>query len=291
MLSRSAPVARIIGLLSLLVALAGCSAIRLGYNNLAELSYWWLDGYLDFDDAQAQRVREDLARLHLWHRTQELPKLSQFAVRVEKLLAADVTAEQVCALEPELRERLAAVRERAEPAIVSTALTLTAAQLQHLEHKYSQNNREYTRDWIRRTPAEQVDRRMKQVLDRAETVYGTLDEKQRAVLRQQLQASSHDPAVILAERRRRQQDTLAVLGRLVNQPTPIPEARQAMRGLMDRQLTSPDPAYRAYADTARQDFCRVAATLHNATTPSQREHAVRRLRAWQRDFAELAAGA
>jgi hypothetical protein len=39
----------------------------------------------------------------------------------------------------------------------------------------------------------------------------------------------------------------------------------------------------------RQETCRIAAAVHNTTTASQRDHAARRLRAWQRDLAELAA--
>ena len=70
-----ANVARIIGLLSVAVALAGCSAIKLGYNSLPQVSSWWLDGYIDFSDEQEPRVRDDLARLHQWHRRQELPKI------------------------------------------------------------------------------------------------------------------------------------------------------------------------------------------------------------------------
>ena len=51
-------VARIIVLLTLAVALAGCSAIKLGYNTLGEVAYWWLDSYIDF----AQRVVAELDR-------------------------------------------------------------------------------------------------------------------------------------------------------------------------------------------------------------------------------------
>jgi hypothetical protein len=65
--------ARIIVLPALVAGLAACSAIKLGYNNLDEIAYWWLDSYVDFTDDQAPRAREDLARLHWWHRNEELP--------------------------------------------------------------------------------------------------------------------------------------------------------------------------------------------------------------------------
>ena len=36
--------------------LAGCSAVRLAYNQAPDLMYWWLNGYVDFD-AEAGRAR------------------------------------------------------------------------------------------------------------------------------------------------------------------------------------------------------------------------------------------
>src|SRR6185369_14770287 len=65
---------RIIGLLALAAALSACSAIKFAYNNIGEVAYWWLDSYVEFSDEQSLRVREDLTRLHLWHRTNELPR-------------------------------------------------------------------------------------------------------------------------------------------------------------------------------------------------------------------------
>lgn len=289
LLRRARRVARIIGLLSVVVAVSGCSAIKLGYNNLPELAGWWLGGYVDFDDAQKQKVREDLQRLQAWHRAQELPRLAQLLRRMEQMAPADTTAAQVCALEPDLRARLQAVLDEAEPLLAANALTLTPAQLQQLERHYARKNRHYTREWVRLEPQEQLDKRLKQVVERAETLYGSLDDAQRVMLREQLRSSPFSPALVLAERRRRQQDALEVLRRVTTPTAARQEARVAVRGLLDRTLQSPDPAFRAYVEALRQESCRLAATLHNGMGPAQREFAARRLRGWQRDFAELAA--
>jgi hypothetical protein len=281
---------RIIGLLSLAVALGACSAIQLGYNALPEVSYWWLDGYLDFEDSQRDRVREEINAVHAWHRANELPLYVTILQRVEHMVPGDTTPEQVCTLEPELRGRIAAIRARIEPAATAQALVLTAPQLKHLARKYEQRNREYADDWVRLPRDEQVDKRAKEIADRAAMLYGRLDDAQRTVIRQQMDRSALDPALILRERQRRQQDTLAVLRRISASPGPsIDEARGLMRSLFDRMLESPDPAFRSYVDTMRQETCRIAAAVHNTTTTSQRDHAARRLRAWQRDLAELAA--
>ncbi|TFY99047.1 DUF6279 family lipoprotein [Ramlibacter humi] len=287
---RLARFAAIIGLLSLSGALCGCSAIKLAYANLPQIAYWWLDGYVDFDDAQSHRVREDLARLHDWHRKQELPRFMHLLQKAEKMAMGDVTPEQVCALEPELRERLAALRERAEPMVAANAVLLTAPQLQHLEKKFARKNREYRADWVRLPPEELLDKRLKLVVERSEMVYGSLGSDQQSRLRELLKTSAYSPALVLAERTRQQQEILDVLRRLATQPVPLAGARMAVARVVDRVLQPADPEYRAHVDTLRQETCRTAAAVHNGTTPAQRDFAARRLRAWQRDLMELAEG-
>lgn len=278
---------RIIGLLALALALSACSAIKLGYSNLPELGYWWLDGYLDFEDSQDQRVREDLSRLHAWHRGNELPRLAELLQRLERLAPADVSATQVCAFVPPLRERLQAVTEKAEPSVVTLAVELAPAQLQHLERKYARNVADYRKDWLRLSPADQAEKRAKQLVERMEMIYGSLGAEQKAVLAQQLQRSTFDAQRVLAERQRRQRDTLQTLRKIAGQPVPLDEARTLMRGLLERSLNSPDADYRAYQESLIQETCATLSAVHNSTTPAQRQNAVGRLRGYQRDLGEL----
>jgi dihydrodipicolinate synthase/N-acetylneuraminate lyase len=83
---------RIIGLLALggvcAGALTACSAVKLGYGAAPELAFWRLDAYLDFDDAQAAQVRDDLATLHQWHRSNELPRYAALLEQAERLAPA-----------------------------------------------------------------------------------------------------------------------------------------------------------------------------------------------------------
>ncbi|GAC1528161.1 MAG: hypothetical protein NVS2B4_06030 [Ramlibacter sp.] len=280
--------ARIIGLLSLTVALAGCSAFKLGYESLAQAGYWWLDGYVDFDQSQGRAVRQDLTRLHAWHRAHELPRYAQLLRQLEDLARADITPAQACALEPQLRARVEALRDQIEPMLAAQSLTLQPGQLEHLERKYEQRNREYDKDWARLAPGSLLDKRVQEIVGRAEIVYGELDDPQRALLRQELRHSPYSPALVSAERRRRQQEALAVFRRLSGPGVTITDARAAIRALLDRLLVSPDPTYATHVAAMRQETCHIAAVLHNSMRPSQREHAVQRLRGWQQNLGELA---
>ena len=281
---------RIIGLPAMAGALTACSAVKLGYSALPELAYWRLDAYLDFDDTQAPQVRDVLDKLHQWHRSHELPRYVTLLAQAERIAPADITPAQACALLDQARERMAAMVRHAEPALAATAASLTAAQLQHLQKHYARTDAEWRRDWLD-APADAVlQRRVKQMTERSEMIYGTLDDAQRAVLQRTVEQTAFDARAAFAERQRRQQDAVQTLRTVSAAPgLPAAQVHTALRGYLQRTLDSPDPVWRSKRDAWQQEMCRGFATLHASTTAAQREGAARRLRAWQRDLQALAA--
>lgn len=284
-----ASIGRIIGLLTLVATLTSCSAIKLAYNNFDQVAYWWLDSYLDLTNDQSPRVRQDLARLQQWHRTQELPQFLGMLRKLEQMAPGEITAAQACAFVPPVRERLKVLAERAEPAAVTLAISLEPEQVVHLERKYQRTIAEYRKDWVRLPRPELREKQMKKFLERSEMIYGSLDEPQRQVLRAQMEQSIFDPGRVLAERQRRQQDALQTLRKLVGQPVSLSDARGLMGGLLKRVQESPDAEFRRYQQTLIDEGCRTFAALHNSTSAAQREAAVRRLRGYQRELSELVA--
>ena len=280
---------RIIGALLLVFGLAGCSAIKLGYSTLPELSYWWLQGYVDFSDEQAPRVREELARLHAWHRANELPLLAETLARMATLAPGAVSAAQACGFEPEVRARLNALVLQAEPAIATLGATITGRQLRYLERRFARKNADWRAEHIEAPAAEQQEKRYREWLDRMESFYGTPDDAQRALLRDMVARSVYDPQLVLQERQRRQQDLLQVLRRLPHERLDTGAARALVHGWFERVQRSPDPAYRVYEEAVIQQLCRNVARLHESASAEQRARAARRLRAYERDLRELAA--
>jgi hypothetical protein len=284
---RCAKLARIIGVLLLASALAACSAIKLAYNNLPEVSYWWLDGYLDFDGAQTLRVRDELAQLLAWHRQNELPKIVTLLQKAQGLASGDFTPAQACEVADEIRARMVAVAEHAEAAATDLALSLGVAQLQQLERKYARINADYSKDWLEPSLARQQEKRYRQLLDRYEDFYGRLDAPQRELLRQQVAQSAFDPRFIDSERRKRQQETLALLRRFQTEQTTPDEARTAIHAYVQRIADPPPGPVREQQQALLQEGCRNLAALHDRTSASQREQAAQRLRAYERDLVAL----
>ncbi len=281
--------ARIIGLLAAAALMAGCSAVKLGYNTLPTVAYWWLDGYVDFSQAQAPRVRDSLARLQRWHRSDELPRYVALLQQMERLAPGEISAAQICTFAAEIRNRLAVIGGQVEADVAQLVQDLAPDQLRHLEAKYQKNDAEYRTDWIAISAAEQRDKRFKQFLERSEMIYGRLDEPQHAILHAQIDRSVFDARLVLAERERRQQDALRTLRMIASQSVAPDMAAQLVHGYLERVLQSPDPVLRAHQDNLLKETCQSLAAVHNSTSAEQRETAARRLRAYQRDLRDLAA--
>ncbi len=280
---------RIIGLLLLAAALASCSTVKFAYNALDDVALWWLDSYVDFTDEQEQRMRQDLRRLQRWHRAEELPQLAALLRRMEEIAPGPVTPEQVCSFWPSLRDRFQVIADRAEPAAIALLMDFEPAQIVHLERKYAKGNADFRKEWIQLDSSNLREKRTTQLLERAESLYGSLNDAQRQVVEQQAVRSVFDPRRTLAERQRRQQDALETIRKIAGRGVAPEETKALFRGYLQRAQVPPEAGPRAYQEAMLAESCRSVSALHNSTTAAQRERAVRRLRGWQRDLQELAA--
>ena len=276
-------------MLALVLLLQACSAMKLVYNSAPDVMYWWLDAYVDFDEAQSLRLRGDLAQYQQWHRRNELPRYADALQRAVQRMPGPLTAEQVCAFAEETRANIDRLAVQAEPAAAELALTMKPAQFEQMARKYARTNADYRKLWLEGTPQERAKKRFDKMLDDVEVVYGALAEPQHAVLREQLALSPVDAQASYAERLRRQQDLMDTLRRIATDKPTLPVARELLRGVAQRALRTGPPAYRAYADAQLRAGCAGFAALHNSTTPAQRERAVQRLQGYERDFRALAA--
>jgi hypothetical protein len=281
--------AGIILVLALSLGLSACSAIKLGYNTVPELAYWWLDGYADFSGGQQAQVRAELARMHAWHRQQELPRVAEVLAGMEQLAPGEISPQQACAIVADAQARMQAVTDAIGPAAGTLALTLTPRQLRHLERKFHDSNDKFRREMVDPPAADAQDKRYEQMVDRLEMVYGRLDANQRAVLRQGIAASAYDARRILADRERRQHDLFLTVRQIQRTKASPEDAREQLRAWLDRAQHAPDAGYRAWQQGLVEEGCRTFSAVHASTTSAQREQAVRRLRAYQRDLRELSA--
>lgn len=272
----------------LLLMLAGCSAVQTGYNNAPTLLYWWLDGYIDFEDAQDRPVRDSLEALHNWHRRQELPAYAELLQRLQRQALEAVTPEQVCNHLAQARVHLQRLGDQSAEGLARLAPTLQAGQLRHLARQFEKHNQKWRGEWLDGTPAELQERRLERTVDRYEDFYGRLSEAQKTLLHQRIAASSFDARLAWTERLRRQQDILGALQEHRNGDRPA-HVKAEMLALVRRSLEPPEPAARAQFESLLQEGCQTIAALHNSASTAQRRRLAERLQGYEADLQALIA--
>lgn len=273
------------------LVLAGCSALRLGYDNGPRLAWWWLDGYMDFDSRQAPAVHAAIGRWFAWHRANELPRYAALLQEAGAAMPQPTTPEAVCRWTDRLRDATAPAVDRALQEATPLVAGLGEPQLRHLEQRYAKRLAEMRDEYLQPDAAERRQASVERAVDRFEELYGRLDTAQRRVVADGVAASPWDAEVWVAERDRRQREVVQTLRRLHAERADADTTLAALRTLASRSERSADPAYREFQAKLDAYNCGFAARVHNATTAAQRERARDRLAGWERDLRSLAAAA
>ena len=275
-------------ILALLPLIVACSAVRLTYNQGSALAYWWLNGYADFNAEQTPRVKAALDAWFAWHRATQLGDYAQALAALQTQIVDKVTPAQVCGQLQDWQQRIERAFEQALPAVAEQVQSLSPAQLQRIDNRQRKKQQEAEADFLQDDPADRQKASAKRWVDRAETLYGTLNDTQRHWLATELAGSAFKPEMWAAERRLRQQDIQLGLRQWQGGQAEPPAVQAGLRRLALGALQSPRRDYQAYADALAQANCALSAGLHNSTTPAQRQHAVGKLKGWEADLRALA---
>lgn len=270
------------------LALGACSLVRVSYGNGPALASWWLDGYLDLDEAQEAAARPLLRDWFAWHRATQLPDYVRWLATWRERAGGEVNADEICRWTDLARDRLWTAVEAALPAGAKLLPGITPAQWTHLANKLADRLAE-ERDKLAPPSAEaRRTRALERAVDRAESFYGPIDEAQRRLLADGLADAPMHVQRWLDDRERRQQRFVAALRAAQAEPDAmrrLAALRQATQALMQ-----PADAETAALLARRQaQGCALTARLHASSTAAQRQHLKERLGAWEEDLRALAA--
>ena len=272
---------------ALLVALAGCSAVRFAYNQAPDLVYWWLDRYVDFDGEQTPATRQAINQWFEWHRQTQLPDYTELLVKMQDEVQHPASAAQVCRWWGEVEKRRDVLLEQAVQKFTPVVLTLKPEQFEAIEKRYVKTNQDFRKEYLQEDLQDRRKAALKRVVERSETLYGRLEGSQRDLIVRQLAGSPFDPQRWDVERHRRQRDVLQTLRQLHDSRATAAQAAPVLRALGQRLVHSPDESYRRYQNQLVTYNCEFAAQLHNTTTPAQRRTAQGKLKGWEADLRAL----
>jgi hypothetical protein len=266
--------------------LAGCaSVVRVAYNNGDIAVRMMADEYLDLRGEQAALFKTRLARLHAWHRSEELPRyayaLESAAVR---LRGGAGRADVVWAIGV-IRERYRALAGQAVDEAVPVLATLTPANIAALEKKLAASNSKFVEEFIAGDAKTRESARIERISERFEEWLGSLSSAQRRIIGEYVRAQEPNQALRLADRKARQR---ALIGLLSEERDPA-ALRTGLRGVF---VEYEEQRGVEYARTWREWEARVTtliADVLQAAPQAQREYAAERLLRYAADFRALAA--
>jgi hypothetical protein len=276
---------------SMSVILTGCSAVRLGYNNLPDIASWWLDSYIDFTDTQGPQAKVALQKLQTWHRKEELPAIAELLVQAQTLAPQNITPEQACKIWEAAQVRIESFVQESSRLAAPVVSQLSAKQLKHLEKEWATRNEDWKKQWVQGSPDSRIKKRVDLAAERFNSFYGDLNLEQRQVLKQQFLQSTWSPEASYQRRLKRQQEQLIALQAMSSEITkpamPLPQVEKALHSLILQSVWPKDAGDLSKQLQLEQQACQNLAQLHNTMTPAQRLKAQRKLKDYETDVREL----
>ena len=272
--------------LALLAIAAGCSSVRVGYNNADTLLLYSLDKYLDLNRPQQQLVRDRVRVLLAWHRSTQLHGYADLIEAAGKRIEGHVAADDVLALNLEMNRRLVAVGEQAAPDVAALALTLQPAQLDRFANKLAEDNIKTRREESGRKRS--FEHRTRRGIERAEEWFGSVSPRQEDLIRDTLAARPDSEDWWVQERELRRSDLLALLRRIQAEQPTVDEAARWMREYFAMLAEPHDPARRARMHEFRRGNAELIAALINTASPDQKTTLLKKLHGYAEDFTALA---
>lgn len=271
------------------IFLAGCSAIKLGYETLPTWAFFQLDRYWKLDASQSEFVRARLNEYQQWHRKSELPRYGQLLAGVREQVRGQIEPADVARWRAAAEVRWRELAQHAAPPLAEVALTLKPEQIERMKKRLAEQNAEHRKKVMVADPQERQEKRIERVEERAEFFLGRLNEAQREAVQRHAATLAAEDEAFYAERLARQQAMVGAIERIAADKPPREQAQRQLEGVL-AQLWKPRDAQRAAAlERSAASTDQLTATLVNSATPAQKTRMAQRLQTWTGDFEILAA--
>lgn len=283
---------RLFVLCLLAAVLAACSLGRVGYDHGDTIVYWWLNGYVEFDNNERPWVRQRIDTLFAWHRHTQLKTYVPFFTAAQHQLDHNVTKAEVMADYDEINKAIDRVIEQAAPDMADLAIAMDADNMAALKRKFDATNRKFRKDYLDGDREERQEHRYKMVMEWAEYWFGDFSDEQEAAIRRASDARPLNNEMWVEDRTLRQQALLAMLDHIHRDKLNHDAATALVRSYIANNFLARNeasPEMQAFFASSKDGLAQLSVTIINLATPKQRAHAKEKLQDWIDDFNTLSA--
>ena len=278
--------------LSLGLFLGGCSVLQSLFENSPQLLFWWIDGFVDFDGAQTQKVKAALNALQALVRQKELPLLLEQVKLFEDAAQGELSPDLSCQALPFLYSRVPPLLHALTPALADILPTLSETQIKHIRKRFEDKNKDWSDEWIKPQASKVLEQQTDKGIEQAQDLYGKLSLEQKQLIRASAKASGYNAQTALAIRLEHQSLTLSTLNQIretKEKPLTHEELEELIQSWAQQLMRSPNPQFRTYQENRASFNCQAVVQFHASTTTEQRLNAQKRLKRYERDLIELMA--
>jgi hypothetical protein len=278
--------ASLLAALSCLLLIAGCSALRIAYNQADHILAWRADDYFDFDAHQKHEFNARIERLLEWHRRDQLPEYAAFTTAAVNKARPGLRREDVVWFVDGFKARYRIIVNRGIQDAAELLATLKPEQLAALQKQWDKVNRKFVAERELDGGIEKRKRaRLKRTLGQIEDWTGSLTWEQEQKI-----AALFDPIPLIehlrhADRIRRQQEFLQLLRLRAN----TAEFRPRLQAWLRDWERGRAPEYEQLSGEVYEKRIQFYLAVEKVLTPTQREHALQRLQKFGDDFRALSA--
>jgi hypothetical protein len=266
--------------LGLASILAGCTALRLAYDNAGTYLLYRANSYLALDEKASDELDERIDEFFGWHRKDALPHYARISEEAAKRLGDGLSREDLAwgydSLVAHARQSLRFGAERIAPVLDRMA----PQQVAHMEKQFAEDNRKFAREYLRGSETDRRKRRAKRLEQRLEDWVGRLSRVQRERLKQFSERSPLYDELRDRDRKRMQQELLDMVRKR--------DAQKRLPDWVANWERGRDPAHLAASERSRREYYELLLDLDKTLTPEQRARAQANFRRYAEDFKILA---
>jgi len=260
--------------------LAGCTALRLAYDNADTYLLFRANSYLDLDAKGSDELDERIDEFFAWHRRTALPQYARLSEEAAKRVTRGLSREDLVwgydSLVAQARQSLRFAAERVAPLLDR----LTPQQVAYMEKRFAEDNRKFAREYLRGSEAEKRKRRTKRLEERLEDWVGNLSSVQAEKVKQFSERMPLYDELRAKDRQRMQAEFVDMIRKR--------EAQKRLPDWIANWDHGRDPAHLAASERFRQEYLALLLELDKTLAPEQRNRAAATLRRYAEDFRVLA---
>jgi hypothetical protein len=271
--------------LVLVAAIAGCASVmRVAYNNGDFALRMVANEYLDLQGKQTEVFKARFARLHEWHRVEELPRYADALDSAAARILRGATRADVTWAVATIRERYRSLAAQAVDESIPVLMTLAPDNLAALRKKFEASNLKFTEQYMTGDAAARKSARIDAIEGRFAEWLGSVSDAQRNLIADYVRTQPANRAMRLADRKARQQELVDMLER-ERDPAVL---REKLRAFFVNYDSHRSAEFARASRAWEERLITLITGVLDTASPAQREYAAVRLTRYAEDFRVLA---